>query len=67
MKSLNVSQRRVCRALGVARASVRYQAKLPDADQPLVLERHRLSVLNPCWGYRKITVLLRRDGWRVNR
>ncbi len=52
--------------LGQARSSQRYRPYLPVADQRLIEDMHRLAMRWPRFGYRRITVLLRRDGWRVN-
>ena len=61
-----MSERRTCRVLGLDRTSVRYQASRPD-DAEL---RDRLKVL-ACerrrFGYRRLHVLLRREGHAVNR
>ena len=37
----------------------------PD-ERRLIAEMHRLALAWPRFGYRRITVLLRQDGWRVN-
>jgi putative transposase len=63
---MNLSQRRVCKALGVARSLVRYQARLPDKDRDLVGKMHELARKHPRYGYRRIAALLRAGGWRVN-
>ena len=63
---MNLSQRRVCKALGVARSLVRYEPLLPDKDKGLVARMHELAKENPRHGYRRVAVLLRADGWRVN-
>src|SRR5690606_41985365 len=61
-----MSERRACRVLGVDRTSVRYQATRPDDGalrdrlKALALERRR-------FGYRRLHVLLRREGHAVNR
>lgn len=61
-----MSERRACRVLGVDRTSVRYQAtRPPDAElrerlRALAQERRR-------FGYRRLHVLLRREGHTVNR
>ena len=60
-----MSERRACRVLGVDRASVRYQATRPD-DGAL---RDRLKALaqeRRRFGYRRLHVLLRREGHAVN-
>ena len=61
-----MSERRACRVLTVDRASVRYEAARPD-DGPL---RERLKALaqeRRRFGYRRLHVLLRREGQVVNR
>ncbi len=61
-----MSERRACRVLGVDRASVRYQATRPD-DGDL---RDRLKALaqeRRRFGYRRLHVMLRREGHAVNR
>ena len=61
-----MSERRACRVLGVDRSSVRYQATKPD-DTAL---RERLKALaqeRRRFGYRRLHVLLRREGHVVNR
>jgi putative transposase len=63
---LGYSERRICRAIGQARSSQQYRRKVPSDEHPLVAAMHRLALQWPRFGYRRITVLLRRDGWRVN-
>ncbi len=61
-----MSERRACRVLGLDRTSVRYQASRPD-DAEL---RDRMKVLTyerRRFGYRRLHVLLRREGHAVNR
>lgn len=61
-----MSERRACRVLGVDRTSVRYQAKraddgaLRDRLKALAQERRR-------FGYRRLHVMLRREGHAVNK
>ena len=61
-----MSERRACRVLGVDRTSVRYQATRPD-DSVL---RDRLKALaqeRRRFGYRRLHVMLRREGHAVNK
>ncbi len=61
-----MSERRACRVIGVDRTSIRYRAKRPD-DAEL---RERLKALaheRRRFGYRRLHVLLRREGRLVNR
>ena len=61
-----VSQRRACRALGTYRSTVRYVSVRPAQAPPRQRSRELASVRVSC-GYRGLHVLLRRDGWGVNR
>src|SRR4051794_18114435 len=63
---MHLSQRRVCKALGVARSLVRYEARLPEKDKELVSKMLELAKEHPRYGYRRVAALLRADGWRVN-
>jgi transposase InsO family protein len=63
---LGYSSWRICRAIGQAWSSQRYEKKVNQEERCLVAEMHRLSLKWPRFGYRRITALLHRDGWRVN-
>jgi putative transposase len=64
-RSYQVSQRKACRALGVARSSVRYVGIRPP--QTALRRRMReLAVDRISYGYRRVYILLRREGWQVN-
>ncbi len=67
VQELGVSERRACKALGISRSLVRYEPRRPHADRKLVERLHELSEKHPRLGYRKITVKLRKEGWRVNK
>jgi putative transposase len=58
--------RDLCQTLGVARSSFYYPAQRAD-DQQLCLVIERLVGEWPTYGYRRVTALLKRDGWAVNR
>ena len=64
---LEVSQRRACQVLSQPRGTQRYQPHRVDEDKALVGDIKRLSRLHPRYGYRRITALLRAEGWCVNR
>jgi len=64
---LNQSERRVCRVLGQARSTQRYQAVLRDDEPALVKRMHELVRRHPRRGYRMIWGMLRLEGWRVNK
>ena len=60
-----VSERRACRVAGVPRSSFRYRSQAQD--QTLLRQRLReLAAVRVRYGYRRLHVLLRREGWRVN-
>ena len=61
-----MSERRACRVLGVDRTSVRYQATRP-ADTDLRERLKALAAERRRFGYRRLHVLLRREGHGVNK
>lgn len=64
---LHQPERRVCRVLGQARSTQRYEAVVRDADARLVQRMHELVRQHPRRGYRMVWGMLRLEGWRVNR
>ena len=64
---MEVAQRRACRVLGQPRSTQRYTPREPDRDRALVQRMLALVRRHPRYGYRRITALLRQDGWLVNR
>lgn len=64
--AVEISERRAIRFTGFARSSLRYRSlRAPEEEL-----RARISALageRPRWGYRRIHVLLCREGWAVNR
>jgi putative transposase len=61
-----MSERRACRVLGQARSSQRRQPKRRDDEGALAKRMRELVRERPRFGYRRIVVLLKREGWRVN-
>lgn len=62
------SGRAVCRYLGLARATYRYQPQPPTEHRArLVAHIQALSASHPRFGFRRIVALLRREGWCVSR
>jgi putative transposase len=60
-----VSIRRACRALPVDRSTYQYRSR--RAGQAQLTERIKeIAATRVRYGYRRIQVLLRREGWRVN-
>lgn len=63
---LNVSQRRACRALKQPRSTQRRERKVADDEARLTKRIIELATQYGRYGYRRITALLHREGWRVN-
>ena len=62
------SLRQACHYLGLSRSSYPYTLKARRDDELQLVDRiKKLSKDNPTYGYRFITELLARDGWRLNR
>jgi putative transposase len=61
-----VSERRACELIGLARSSCRYQPKQGD-DEALRVALRELALEKPRFGYRRLWVMLRRKDWPVNR
>ena len=63
---LVVSEHRACQVLGQPRSTQRYRPLIPEADAALRAAIVRLATRFGRYGYRRITALLRAEGWRVN-
>lgn len=61
-----VSERRACRAIGAARSSHRCQS-CRDERAELRIRLRDLAASRVRYGYRRLHVLLRREGWEVAR
>ena len=59
------SERRACRALGFSRSSHRYQSRRTQPGK-LVERMRELAQARPRFGYRRLHLLLRREGVHVN-
>jgi putative transposase len=59
--------RLLCRLLDVPRSSIYYAAHAPDLDEAM-LKSALLDLAGewPTYGYRRLTAMMRRLGWRVN-
>ena len=60
-----VSERRACSALGADRTSVRYRSRRPD-DATARVRLHELASIRRRFGYRRLHILLRREGIVMN-
>ena len=65
-EALAVSERRACRVLGQVRRTQRYASIMSDDETVLVAHVVSLATEYGRYGYRRITALLRADGWPVN-
>ena len=63
---LGVSERRACRVLSQVRSTHRHRPVVPDDEPRLVARLIELATLYGRYGYRRITGLLRGEGWTVN-
>jgi len=63
---LAVSERRACRVLGQVRRTQRYASKVADDETALTANIVSLASHYGRYGYRRITAMLRTDGWGVN-
>ena len=64
---LDVPERRACRVLGQHRSTQRKVPRRTDDEAALTAEIIEHARQYGRYGYRRITVLLRRDGWTVNK
>mgnify|MGYP002725700174 CR=1 FL=1 len=61
-----MSERRACRVLGQSRRVQRYRPRVPDDEAALTDRIIELAKEYGRYGYRRITALLRNEGWLVN-
>lgn len=61
------SERRICRALGIGRSSIRYLPQPRSDEEPLRADIIRLAAQYGRYGYRMIAGLLGQEGWQVSR
>ena len=64
---LGVSERRACRTIGQPRSTQRKPHRARDDEAPLTAAIIQLARTYGRYGYRRVTALLRIDGWQVNR
>ncbi|MBA4106586.1 MAG: hypothetical protein C0485_12580 [Pirellula sp.] len=61
-----VSERRACQVLSQPRSTQRRQRCVPSDEPRLVKRIVELASDYGRYGYRRVTALLRREGWTVN-
>src|SRR5580704_13504064 len=62
---VELSQRRACGLIELDRATCRYR-KRKGEDQPLRVRLRELAEARRRFGYRRLQILLEREGWQVN-
>jgi putative transposase len=60
-----VSERRACQVLISSRSTQRYRS-VADRHEALRLRLRDLAASRPNWGYRRLMLLLQREGWPAN-
>lgn len=65
MERFHLSERRACELNRIDRSSYRYRAR-PDRDAELCGKLKALAAQKPRWGYRRLGVLLEREGRPLN-
>ena len=63
--AFGVSVRKACRAIPACRSTYHYRSRRPE-QAPLRKRIREIAETRMRYGYRRITVLLRRQGWHVN-
>ena len=61
----DISERRACLATGFGRSSQRYR-KRSDPQVALRMRLKEMAAARVRYGYRRLHILLRREGWEVN-
>ena len=65
-EAYQLPERRACRVMGFSRSTVRYQSVRPSRE-PLRARLKELAAVRVSYGYRRLHIMLRREGWPVNR
>jgi putative transposase len=60
-----ISIRRACRVIPACRATYHYRSRRPEQG-PLRRRIREIAETRMRYGYRRIAVMLRREGWRIN-
>jgi putative transposase len=66
VEALDVSERRACQVIGQPRSTQRYDKQIPDDEELLRQRIIELASEYGRYGYRRVTALLRNEGWIVN-
>ena len=66
IQALDVSERRACRVVGLPKSTQRYNKQPADDEEYLTERIIELASQYGRYGYRRVTALLRNEGWIVN-
>ena len=66
MKQRGYSERRICKALGISRNTVRYTPQPRPDEATLTADILRVAAQYGRYGYRRVHALLQTDGWSVS-
>jgi len=66
VQALDVSERRACQVIGQPRSTQRYEKQVPNNEALLRQRIIELASEYGRYGYRRVTALLRNEGWIVN-
>ena len=66
VERFRVSRRKVCGLVLLCRATFYYRSHRKD-ETPIRMRMRELAHERPHWGYLRLHVLLRREGWKVNK
>lgn len=64
-QAYRISERRACELVKLARSTCRYQST-KDGQAALRMRLRDLAATRVHYGYRRLHILLRREGWKVN-
>jgi putative transposase len=64
-EAYRLNERRACGLVGITRWSNRYESRR-DPQEELRMRLKELAGSRTRYGYRRLTVMLRREGWKVN-
>lgn len=64
--AVQISERRACGLMLLARGTCRYEAVIGEANEELRQKLRELAMVRRRFGYRRLHALLRRDGFPVN-
>jgi ribosomal protein L23 len=66
IQRFGVSERKACNVLNLNKTVKRYKTKKPEDEELLKEDIVKLASKYGRYGYRRIIIMLRTEGWRVN-